>query len=280
MINVESASELKNLRAKFAEKTVGFVPTMGALHEGHQSLIQLALSTCDVVIVSIFVNPTQFAPHEDFNQYPRTLETDLKKCNDWGVDIVFTPTSEDLYPDTYDAHYKPDFKLATIMCGKTRTHFFYGVCNVVERLFRVVKPTHAVFGDKDFQQRMIIQEMINELNLNIHLIIGDTIRDENGLALSSRNTYLNQDDYQKALTIFKTLHDLEINIQNKEWQSFQARQFVAAQLEGRGLKGDYVEIFRPSTKSLVNGDIQKGDYCCVAAFCGEIRLIDNRKLNL
>ncbi|MEK9727563.1 MAG: pantoate--beta-alanine ligase [Candidatus Margulisiibacteriota bacterium] len=255
---------------------IGFVPTMGALHEGHRSLIQYAKSITPYVVVSIFVNPTQFAPHEDFDQYPRSLDTDLNQCRDWGVDMVFTPSENDIYPN-HDRHpnYKPHPAVSTILCGKSRPHFFGGVCNVVERLFSIVKPTHAFFGNKDLQQRVIIEQMVRDLNLNVTIVPCPIIRDENGLALSSRNQYLSKQDYQKALAIPQALNTLKLMIKEKQWNSFQARQFMAAQLEARGLRGDYVEIFRPTESSLVNGDIESGDYCCIAVYCGDVRLIDN-----
>ena len=279
-MQLASIEALTKFRSNCGSKTVGFVPTMGALHAGHQSLIQLAGDHCDVVIVSIFVNPTQFAPHEDFDKYPRELDDDLKKCIEWGANAIFTPQTEDVYPESNHANYIPSPNIAEVMCGKTRPHFFYGVCNVVERLFALVKPTHAFFGDKDVQQRVIIEQMVNNLNLNIKIITAPIVRDENGMALSSRNQYLDNAQYKKSLAIFKTLHDASIKARDLAWDSYQIRQFVAAQIEARGLRGDYVEIFRPSTGEVVSGHLNNGDYCCVAVFCGETRLIDNRKLNI
>ena len=279
-MQLASIQALTKFRSSCRSKTEGFVPTMGALHAGHQSLIQLAVNHCDVVIVSIFVNPTQFAPHEDFDQYPRALDDDLKKCIEWGASAIFTPQIEDVYPESTSANYTPSPNIAEVMCGKSRPHFFYGVCNVVERLFALVRPTHAFFGDKDVQQRVIIERMVNDLDLNINIIAAPIVRDENGMALSSRNQYLDNAQYEKSLVIFKTLHDASIKARDLAWGSYQIRQFVAAQIEARGLKGDYVEIFRPSSGEIISGSLKHGDYCCVAVFCGDTRLIDNRKLNL
>lgn len=260
--------------------SVGFVPTMGALHEGHSALIQHAKHHCDQVIVSIFVNPKQFAPHEDFNQYPRPIQKDLDVCHELGVSAIFTPTVDEIYPPKPRSSdiYTPNHELATIMCGKSRPHFFYGVCQVVQRLFHIVQPTHAFFGDKDLQQQVIIRRMVQDLNLPILIVGAPTIRDANGLALSSRNQYLSSEQYDRALVLFKTLHDTANLTKENNWTSYQIRQFVASQLEARGLKGDYVEIFRPSDGTIVNGHVQPHDHCCVAAYCDTIRLIDNVQL--
>ena len=279
-MQLASIEDLTKYRASCGAKRIGFVPTMGALHTGHQSLIHLAIAHCDVVIVSIFVNPTQFSPDEDYDQYPRPLDDDLKKCIEWGANAVFTPQKDDVYPESTSANYTPNPNIAEVMCGKSRPHFFYGVCNVVERLFALIKPTHAFFGDKDLQQRVIIEHMVHDLKLNIKIIAAPIARDENGMALSSRNRYLDDAQYNKSLAIFKTLHDACIKARDFAWDSFQIRQFVAAQIEARGLRGDYVEVFRPSTGQIVSGELNKGDYCCVAVFCGDTRLIDNKKLNI
>ena len=278
MIQLSSASELGAFR-KEPSGSLGFVPTMGALHEGHHSLINAAISQCDAVLVSIFVNPTQFAPTEDFNDYPRNLESDLNLCESWGVTAVFCPTEDDIYPNNNkEARYVPSREIAEVMCGKTRPHFFYGVTNVVERLFGLVRPSHAFFGDKDLQQRVIIEQMVSELNLPIEIIGCPIIRDDNGLARSSRNAYLDDEGYQKALNISRALHDVKVHVKNDKWSSHRVRQFLAAELEGRGLKGDYVDVFRPTTGEIVNGEIKPGDHCCVAAWCDNVRLIDNQEL--
>ena len=278
MIHLSTINELTKLHQTLT-KRIGLVPTMGALHDGHKSLIQTSKANGDYVIVSIFINPTQFAPHEDFDEYPRVLNEDLSICEALGVDAVFTPSAEDVYPNgDLVPNYKPKHMLYSIMCGKSRPHFFLGVCNVVERLFNMVQPQFAYFGDKDLQQRVIIQQMVSDLNLGIDIVPCPIVRDENGLALSSRNKYLSDNLYQKALTIPKALNDGKLLAQKNDWSSYQLRQFVAAQLEARGLKGDYVEVFRPSKQVCVNGKIISGDVCCLAAFCGDIRLIDNIKL--
>ena len=251
---------------------------MGALHEGHESLILESLGTCNHTIVSIFVNPTQFGPKEDFKDYPRNIDYDQGICEKHGVSAMFVPTETIIYPNGHEANYRPEKTLAESMCGKSRPHFFYGVCNVVERLFNIVRPTHAFFGDKDLQQRVIIEQMVKELELNIQIVGCPIIRDPNGLALSSRNLYLDEAGIEKSCNISRVLHDVSLHVKHSQWSSHRVRQFVASELEGRGLKGDYVEVFRPKTGEIVNGEIAPGDHCCVAAWCDNVRLIDNRLL--
>ena len=277
MIQIKTRQELEAFKADLTG-TVGFVPTMGALHEGHKSLILNSISSCDTTIVSIFVNPTQFAPSEDFAQYPRIIDEDLKLCENLGVQAVFTPNETTVYPNQdHTARYKPEKALAEILCGKSRPHFFYGVCNVVERLFGLIEPTHAFFGEKDLQQMVIIQNMVKDLELNITVVGCPIIRDENGLALSSRNAYLDEAGYQKALNLSRALHDIRLHVRKNNWSVQRVRQFLAAELEGRGLKGDYVDVFRPTTGCLIRTDILPGDHCCVAVYVDNIRLIDNIK---
>ena len=233
-MQINSASEMRQVRKTY-QSSVGFVPTMGALHQGHESLIKIAKKNSEIVIVSIFVNSTQFSEDEDFDHYPRQLQNDLLICKELGVDFVFTPSEDDIYPngETKSA-YTPSETFAKAMCGKSRPHFFYGVCNVVQRLLTIINPTSIVLGDKDLQQRLILEQMINDLNLDVKVLAGPIIRDKNGLALSSRNQYLNKDQYKISLTISKSLHDAAIKVKNQHWNSYQVRQFIAAQIEARG----------------------------------------------
>ncbi len=275
MIQIKTVQAFEQFRRKI-NGNIGFVPTMGALHDGHQSLILESLNQCDVTVVSIFVNPTQFSPNEDFDHYPRQNSTDVTLCESLGVTALFMPSEAEIYPNENKvSNYKPNESIAGILCGVSRPHFFYGVCNVVERLFNIIKPTHAFFGEKDLQQRVIIQQMVRDLNVSIQIVSCPIIRDDNGLALSSRNAYLDDDGYKRALNLFKALHDARLKALAADWSSHRIRQFVAAELEGRGLKGDYVAIFRPNDGTLVHGKIQPGDYCCAAVYVDNIRLIDN-----
>lgn len=183
---------------------IGFAPTMGALHKGHLSLIQCAQQHAECVVVSIFVNPTQFAPHEDFDSYPRNEEKDAQKLKDVGVDILFLPTEGVLYPVGYDSNIKAG-EAAQGLETTFRPHFFDGVVNVVYRLFNAVKPDTAIFGEKDFQQLQVIKEMVKHQNLPIEIIGAPIIRDEHGLALSSRNAYLSESDLKTARKLNKIL---------------------------------------------------------------------------
>jgi pantoate--beta-alanine ligase len=278
VIHCESRAEILDLRSKQVG-TVGIVPTMGALHQGHAALIESSMASCDQTWVSVFVNPTQFAPHEDFNRYPRQLNQDLAFCRALGVDVVFTPSEATMYPNgDIVPKYIPPLELSQIMCGKTRPHFFNGVCNVVERLFSMVQPTHAFFGNKDLQQRVIIERMVNDLGVGIDVVGVPIVRNEIGLALSSRNAYLSEDGHRLASYISMALHDAETHVKKDAWTSHSVRQFIASELEGRGLKGDYVEVFRPDSGECVTGEITHGDHCCVAFYCDTVRLIDNIQL--
>lgn len=196
--------------------TVGLVPTMGALHAGHLSLIKKAKETCDKVVVSVFVNPIQFGPSEDFDKYPRTLEADNKLCIEEGVDIVFAPSAKEMYGDggklsndtlTYVC---PPFFYVNTLCGKSRVGHFDGVCTVVSKLFNIVQPDYAFFGQKDAQQVIIIRKMANDLNIPIKIVQCPIVREESGLALSSRNKYLTDVGKKDALALSKILNNIKL----------------------------------------------------------------------
>lgn len=196
--------------------TVGLVPTMGALHAGHLSLIKKAKETCDKVVVSVFVNPIQFGPSEDFDKYPRTLEADNKLCIEEGVDIVFAPSAKEMYGDggklsndtlTYVC---PPFFYVNTLCGKSRVGHFDGVCTVVSKLFNIVQPDYAFFGQKDAQQVIIIRKMVNDLNIPIKIVQCPIVREESGLALSSRNKYLTDVGKKDALALSKILNNIKL----------------------------------------------------------------------
>jgi pantoate--beta-alanine ligase len=257
-------------------KEVGFVPTMGALHSGHGALIQLAKTRCDRVIVSLFVNPTQFSKNEDLATYPNCIDDDIQKCRNWGVDCVFVPSIDDIYPNhDYAARYTPPATLATILCGVSRPHFFYGVCNVVERLLDLVNPTHAFFGDKDLQQRIVIERMVRDLNLPITIIGVPIQRNNDGIAYSSRLLYLNESGYKRAIAIYNALQaGIEMS-KNPLLSGADMTDWITQQLLSAGLTVDYVSVFRPSTGAVICDDPQPGDHCCLAVYCDGVRLIDN-----
>ena len=212
---VHTIKELREKRAEWKGLKVGLVPTMGALHEGHLSLIKKAKETCDKVVVSVFVNPIQFGPSEDFDKYPRTLDKDMELCNSVGVDVVFAPTPAEMYGgesklsnDTL-TYVCPPFFYVNKLCGKTRTGHFDGVCTVVLKLFNIVQPDCAFFGQKDAQQVIIIKKMVNDLNVPIEIIQCPIVREESGLALSSRNKYLSEQGKKDALVLSSILNNIK-----------------------------------------------------------------------
>ena len=212
---LHNIEELRNNIKNWENKKIGLVPTMGALHQGHLSLIKKAKETCDKVVVSVFVNPIQFGPSEDFDKYPRTLEADLKLCEEAGVDIVFAPSSDEMYGNgnrlsndnlTYVC---PPFFYVDKLCGKSRVGHFDGVCTIVLKLFNIVQPDFAFFGQKDAQQVIVIKKMVKDLNVPIEIIQCPIVREESGLALSSRNKYLSEDGRKEALVLSKILNNIK-----------------------------------------------------------------------
>ncbi|MGH1377995.1 MAG: pantoate--beta-alanine ligase [Alphaproteobacteria bacterium] len=232
--------------------SIGFVPTMGALHDGHLSLIKVAHQNSDKIVVSIFVNPTQFAPHEDFDSYPRDELTDGEKLKNSGVDVLFLPTDQVLYPSGYDSNVKSG-RSADGMETTFRPHFFDGVVNVVSRLFNAVKPDTAVFGEKDFQQLQVIKEMVESQNMPINVIGAPIIRDEQGLALSSRNEYLSNDELKIARKLNKILKNT-----TETRDTEQAKDML---ISSGFDKVDYIE--------------ERWGRLLTAAWIGKTRLIDN-----
>lgn len=244
------------------ERRIAFVPTMGALHEGHLSLVRIAKQHADKVVVSIFVNPTQFAPNEDFAAYPRTMERDLDLLRGENVDLVYTPTVADIYPDNAKVEETIDASLESHTGLETdfRPHFFAGVRTVVRILFEQVTPDVAIFGEKDFQQLMVIREMVASENMPIEIIGAETARDADGLALSSRNAYLSADEKQRALTLNKILFDVARNINDANAPTLldnAKQQLLAAGFD----KIDYVA--------------SRWGRILAAAWMGKTRLIDN-----
>lgn len=195
--------------------TVGLVPTMGALHDGHLSLIKKAVETCDKVVVSVFVNPIQFCPGEDLDKYPRTLEADTNLCEKAGVSVVFAPTPTEMYGEgqmksnDFLTYVIPPFFYVNKLCGKSRVGHFDGVCTVVNKLFNIVQPDYAFFGEKDAQQLIIIKKMVNDLNIPVEIVPCQIVREDSGLALSSRNKYLSEEDKKEALVLSKILNNIK-----------------------------------------------------------------------
>ncbi len=261
---------------RLAGKKIGFVPTMGALHEGHASLVKLAVAENDVVVVSDFVNPTQFNDQNDLLKYPRTLEADCELLDKVGAHYVFAPSVEEIYPepDTRQFSYAP---LDTVMEGKFRPGHFNGVCQVVSKLFMMVEPHCAYFGEKDFQQLAIIREMVKQMNFPIRIVGCPIVREFDGLALSSRNARLSDVQRVQALNISKTLFaskEYAATHTVEETQAFVEQAIAASE----GLELEYFEIVDGLTLQKIAG-WDDTDYAvgCITVFCGEVRLIDNIK---
>lgn len=261
---------------RLAGKKIGFVPTMGALHEGHASLVKLAVAENDVVVVSDFVNPTQFNDKNDLLKYPRTLEADCELLEKVGAHYVFAPSVEEIYPepDTRQFSYAP---LDTVMEGKFRPGHFNGVCQVVSKLFMMVEPHCAYFGEKDFQQLAIIREMVKQMNFPIRIVGCPIVRESDGLALSSRNARLSEAQRVQALNISKTLFaskEYAATHTVEETQAFVEQAIAASE----GLELEYFEIVDGLTLQKIAG-WDDTDYAvgCITVFCGEVRLIDNIK---
>jgi pantoate--beta-alanine ligase len=259
------------------EKRIGFVPTMGYLHEGHLALVRKARELTDVVVASIFVNPIQFGPTEDLAKYPRDFERDHKLLEAERTDIIFYPDYKEMYPDGYTTYVQVR-GLEDYLCGQTRKGHFVGVATVVAKLFNVVKPHVAVFGQKDYQQLTIIERMVKDLNMDIEIIGYPTVREKDGLAMSSRNTYLSSDEHEKALLIHASIRKLQELVKAGE-RSAQALKAEAGKVlsSSNGIEIEYVSISDPNT--LVEAEIiEKKAVYAVAVRIGKTRLIDNALL--
>ena len=258
-----------------AGKRVGCVPTMGYLHAGHLSLMEEARKQADVVCVTLFVNPTQFGPNEDFEAYPRDEERDLQLCRDAGVDVVFVPSPEMMYaPDA--SVFVDEQKLQHCLCGARRPGHFRGVCTVVAKLFNIVQPDVAVFGQKDYQQVAVIRRMVRDLNFSIDIVMAPTLREPDGLAMSSRNVYLSERERQNALGLNFALKSLG-GVGAGHPAAEPLREQMRSVLEQHGLIEDYVAIVDADTLEPV-AHVEPGNVALIAAYCGKTRLIDNRIL--
>lgn len=257
-------------------KTIGFIPTMGALHYGHISLVESAMKQCDVAIVSIFVNPTQFNNSDDLLKYPRTLDSDLALLSSINCSIVFTPSVEEMYPENRSVTQVGLGELAEIMEGKFRPGHFNGVVDVVSRLFEIVQPDKAFFGLKDFQQVSVIRFMTIKLNLPIEIIPCPTLREDSGLAMSSRNIRLSETDKVDSLVIYRSLQLAKELITNHSPSEVIKR--TIAYFETSKLKLEYFEIVDPVTLKSLEEDWVNGATACIVAYCGDVRLIDNMEL--
>ena len=260
--------------ARHDGNVLGLVPTMGAMHDGHFALIDRARRECDRVAVSIFINPLQFAAGEDFDQYPRRMEGDLNACRHRGVDLVFCPTVDEMYPARQVVHVTPG-ALADRLCGRHRPGHFDGVCTAVAKLFQIIPAHRAYFGEKDYQQLVIIRQMARDLNIPVEIVACPTVRELDGLALSSRNQYLSREDRRRAVCIYEALTDARDAIASGKVHAAEIKARITDRLRAGGAEQvDYVELVDPvSLDSLdrVNGAVR----ICVAVRFGGTRLIDN-----
>lgn len=271
-------SELAQILAlKYPEgATIGFVPTMGYLHAGHLSLVKACKAQCDLTIVSIYVNPSQFGPNEDLAKYPRDTQRDLQLLQELEVDYVFLPTNEMIYPEGY-ATWVEVSGLSEVLCGAKRPGHFKGVCTIVLKLVNIVRPYYMYMGEKDYQQLTILQTMLKDLNHFTRIIPCPLIREEDGLALSSRNVYLSASERENALSLSKSLFKARQMVEAGEKDPAIITQMAKELIEAGGLKPDYVEIRDSRDLSPVK-EIDSFSRLFLAAFAGKTRLIDNSLL--
>ena len=260
--------------------TIAFVPTMGNLHAGHLALVNKAKQLADKVVVSIFVNPLQFAENEDFSEYPRTLEQDIEKLNACDVDLLYTPNIKEIYPEGQQNSTTVEVPgLSGILCGEFRPIFFRGVATIVNKLFNIVRPDIAVFGKKDYQQLMVIKRMVHDLSMSVEIVGEATVRESNGLALSSRNQYLSVVERDQAALLYSMLNEITSAIVSGARNYAEIEQQMSARLQQASFKIDYISI-RDAENLDVPGKATSDVVVLVAAWIGQTRLIDNLSCSL
>jgi pantoate--beta-alanine ligase len=268
---ISTVAELKDALA--TQRDIGFVPTMGNLHDGHLSLVQAVRRHSRLVVASIFVNQLQFGPNEDFAKYPRTLERDCELLAPAGCDIVFAPSPEQMYPEPQQYKVQPPVELADILEGRFRPGFFVGVATVVLKLFNMVRPSVAAFGKKDYQQMLVIQNMVRQLALPIGLVAGETVREAGGLALSSRNAYLDDEQRREAAQLYRTLGEAAARMRADSADRENIERAAVEALQARGWRPDYIAIRRRQDLEVPGA---KDPWVILgAARLGATRLIDN-----
>jgi len=287
MIIIDTIQALQKTLAEKRQqgKSVGFVPTMGNLHQGHLSLVDTAKKQADLVVVSIFVNPTQFGPNEDFDSYPRTFEEDCEKLDQQEVDIVFAPSIEEVYPGFKTDKTKPSLtsvhvaELGKSHCGASRPGHFDGVTTIVSKLFNMVRPDIAVFGQKDYQQLAIIRRMVQDLNIPVDIIGAPILREDNGLAMSSRNGYLSQAEKDQAAGIHRVLQWAKEQLESHKLSFDDVEQSAVKQLTEQGFRVDYFNIANAETLQVAETS-DTNLVILAAVFLGKVRLIDNITLTI
>jgi len=275
---ITTPAEMRNwsLIQKKEGKTIGFVPTMGALHEGHLSLMRASVAENDVTVASIFVNPTQFAPNEDYESYPRSFEKDRKMCFSVGVDVIYNPTAEMMYPNDFSTYVVVE-NVSEGLCGKSRPHFFRGVATVVTKLFNAVLPDRAYFGQKDAQQCAVIKRMVRDLDMGIEIVEMPIVREEDGLAMSSRNQYLTPTQRKQALCISRGLFKVNDMIKQGERSIDKIKDVLSSEMSELDI--DYIEIVNGDTMEPLN-ELSGNVLIAVAVWVGRARLIDNIKVQI
>jgi pantoate--beta-alanine ligase len=275
---VEIITGISSLRNRLKqEPSIAFVPTMGGLHEGHLSLIRIAQQNADCVVASIFVNRLQFAPAEDFDQYPRTLADDCELLRNQGADVVFAPDEKSLYPVRQEFMLEPP-PVANTLEGEFRPGFFRGVATVVLKLFNIVQPHVAVFGKKDYQQLHILRQLVRQFNLPLKIIAGETVRAVDNLALSSRNRYLSNEERTEAVRLYRVLSQIKWEIENGNRNFHALLQNAKEELYAHGWKADYIAVLQRDT--LVPAQEDDVDMVALgAARLGKTRLIDNLEVS-
>jgi len=281
ILKTSASAQKLALKLRSENKTIGFVPTMGYLHEGHLSLIKIARKKADVVFVSIFVNPLQFGPGEDFERYPRDLKRDEKLCRDEGVDFIFYPENKDMYTEDYSTYTHVE-KITEILEGKIRPDHFKGVTTVCLKLFNIIQPHFAVFGQKDAQQLIVIKKMVRELNLPLKIIAGEIKRESDGLAMSSRNTYLDKEQREDAAVLYRALNYAKRKIEegyNRDIDFLSRQMYKLIKSRSTVTKIDYIAFNNNRTleeiKSLKTLKKNSEMLISLAVRFGKIRLIDN-----
>lgn len=280
MVLVKNISEIKDLVSEWKKegKTIGLVPTMGYLHEGHESLIKKAKKENDKVIVSVFVNPTQFGPNEDLESYPRNIEKDRELCESCGVDVVFNPEPVEMYKNNASTYINVE-GLTEGLCGASRPIHFRGVCTVVSKLFNITMADRAYFGEKDAQQLAVVKKMVEDLNFNIDVVGCPIIREKDGLAKSSRNTYLSKEERVAALILNKSLNLALKKLKNGESSGENVINVIKGVIKEEPLaKIDYVEVVDSKTLKPVK-KIENSILVAIAVYIGKTRLIDNFTFN-
>ncbi|MEN6521841.1 MAG: pantoate--beta-alanine ligase [Armatimonadota bacterium] len=276
---MEVAKRIEDLRriipaAKQEGRTVGLVPTMGALHAGHLSLIQNSKEHGDFTVVSVFVNPTQFGPNEDYARYPRPIEADIEKCREAGVDVVFAPSVDVMYPEGFGTYVDVE-GVTSMLEGAARPGHFRGVATVVLKLFAAVEPTRAYFGMKDYQQLKVIEKMVRDLNVKLEIVPAPIFREPDGLAMSSRNAYLKPEERQAALVLYRALNAAKEAVKNGTKDSAGIYRAVSDIIEAEPLAEiDYVAVIDPETLAPIDKMVDKV-LVALAVRIGSVRLIDN-----